>query len=51
MTEEMITRFITARRNYIAGQFQKLNAMQRKAVLTTEGPLESGRSLLQDPRL
>lgn len=39
MTEEMITRFIAARRNYIAGQFQNLNAMQRKAVLTTEGPL------------
>lgn len=39
MTEEMISRFIAARRNYIASQFQNLNAMQREAVLTTEGPL------------
>ena len=39
MTEELISRFITARRNYIASQFRNLNAMQRDAVLTTEGPL------------
>ena len=39
MTEEKISRFIAARRNYIASQFQNLNAMQREAVLTTEGPL------------
>lgn len=39
MTEEMIHRFIAARRKYIAGQFQNLNKMQQEAVLTTEGPL------------
>ena len=39
MTEQMISRFITARRNYIESQFMNLNAMQREAVLTTEGPL------------
>ena len=35
MTDEMISRFITARRRYIASQFQNLNDMQREAVLTT----------------
>ncbi len=39
MTEEMIKRFITARKAYIASQFSNLNEMQRQAVLTTEGPL------------
>ena len=39
MTEELNQRFITARRKYIAGQFLKLNDMQREAVLTTENPL------------
>ena len=39
MTEQMISRFITARRNYIESQFMNLNAKQREAVLTTEGPL------------
>ncbi len=39
MTEEMLCRFIAARRKYIAGQFQNLNDMQRDAVLATEGPL------------
>ena len=39
MTEELNQRFITARRRYIAGQFSKLNDMQREAVLTTENPL------------
>ena len=39
MTEELYQRFITARRKYIAGQFLKLNDMQREAVLTTEKPL------------
>ena len=39
MTEEMIQRFITARRAYIAAQFAKLNEMQQQAVLTTQGPL------------
>ena len=39
MTEQMISRFIAARRKYIEAQFMNLNEMQRKAVLTTEGPL------------
>ncbi len=39
MTEQMQSRFLTARRKYIAGQFLQLNEMQRQAVLTTEGPL------------
>ncbi len=39
MTDEMISRFITARRKYIASQFDRLNPMQQQAVLTTEGPL------------
>ncbi|MBE6959238.1 MAG: ATP-dependent DNA helicase PcrA [Ruminococcaceae bacterium] len=39
MTEEFELRFLTARRNYIAGQFSQLNDMQQQAVLTTEGPL------------
>ena len=33
------TRFLKARRAYIEQQFSNLNAMQRQAVLTTEGPL------------
>ena len=39
MTELFETRFLTARRNYIASQFANLNDMQREAVLTTDGPL------------
>ncbi len=39
MTEEMISRFIAARRSYIARQFQNLNSMQREAALTTDGAL------------
>ena len=39
MTESYEQRFLTARRSYIARQFSNLNAMQREAVLTTEGPL------------
>ena len=39
MTESYNQKFITARRNYIAGQFSKLNNMQQEAVLTTDGPL------------
>ena len=39
MTEQMISRFITARHNYIESQFMNLNVKQREAVLTTEGPL------------
>ena len=39
MTEQMDSRFLTARKNYIERQFSQLNDMQRQAVLTTEGPL------------
>ena len=39
MTNELMNRFLTARRNYIAGQFSNLNPMQQQAALTTEGPL------------
>ena len=39
MTEQYQTRFLEARRNYIASHFQNLNEMQRQAVLTTDGPL------------
>ena len=39
MTENFDSRFISARRSYIAHQFNQLNAKQQEAVLTTEGPL------------
>ena len=39
MTEELLNRFVAARRRYIANQFTHLNPMQQEAVLTTEGPL------------
>ena len=39
MEQQLINRFMTARRNYIADQFSSLNPMQLEAVLTTEGPL------------
>ena len=39
MTEQMISRFTSARRQYIASQFSSLNLMQKEAVLTTDGPL------------
>ena len=39
MTENFETRFLTARRKYIAAQFSNLNSMQQEAVLTTDGPL------------
>ena len=39
MNESYETRFLTARRQYIASQFSNLNNMQQEAVLTTEGPL------------
>lgn len=39
MTNEMLSRFVKARRNYIKLQFQNLNPVQQDAVLTTEGPL------------
>lgn len=39
MTEKLCERFLLARRKYIAAQFSNLNAMQREAAMTTEGPL------------
>ncbi len=39
MTEQLYNRFLAARRQYIAAQFNNLNPMQQKAVLATEGPL------------
>lgn len=39
MTEQLSSRFLTARRQYIESQFNTLNKMQREAVLTTDGPL------------
>ena len=39
MTEQFDSRFLAARRQYIASHFQNLNDMQQKAVMTTEGPL------------
>lgn len=36
---DMNTRFLTARRHYIASRFSQLNDMQLEAALTTEGPL------------
>ena len=39
MTDELISRFIAARRRYIASVFADLNNMQQEAVMTTEGPL------------
>ena len=39
MTGHINERFLKARYNYISSQFTQLNVMQRKAVLTTEGPL------------
>ncbi len=39
MTDEMLSRFITARRSYIAKQFENLNPMQRQAAMTTDGAL------------
>ncbi len=39
MTDQLISRFITARRKYISSQFSRLNPMQQEAVLTTDGAL------------
>ena len=39
MTDQMISRFIAARKKYIEAQFSNLNNMQKEAVLATEGPL------------
>ena len=39
MTDEMLSRFVAARKKYIANAFAQLNQKQQEAVLTTEGPL------------
>ena len=39
MNELLDSRFLSARRRYIAGQFSQLNDKQQEAVLETEGPL------------
>ena len=39
MSEHLDSRFLAARRRYIAGHFSQLNQMQQEAVLSTEGPL------------
>ncbi len=39
MTDAFHDRFVDARKRYIASHFQNLNAMQREAVMTTDGPL------------
>ena len=39
MNEQLDSRFLAARKKYIASQFAQLNTMQQEAVLTTEGPL------------
>ena len=39
MTQELLNRFVAARRRYIESQFSHLNPMQRQAVLSTDGPL------------
>lgn len=39
MNEQLQTRFLAARKHYIASQFQQLNDMQQEAVMATEGPL------------
>ena len=39
MTDNFASRFLSARRRYIASQFHNLNDMQRQAIMTTDGPL------------
>ena len=39
MTDQMLCRFVEARRRYIESCFSQLNTMQRQAVMTTQGPL------------
>ena len=39
MTEQQCIRFVNARRGYIERKYSRLNPEQRRAVLTTEGPL------------
>ncbi len=39
MNQEMMSRFVDARRRYIESQFSALNDMQKQAAMTTDGPL------------
>jgi len=39
MNEQILKRFVAARKRYIEQQFMDLNPEQRQAVMTTEGPL------------
>ena len=39
MEQELSARFLALRKQYIEGQFGKLNDVQREAVFHTEGPL------------
>ena len=39
MEQELSARFLALRKQYIEGQFGKLNPVQREAVFYTEGPL------------
>ena len=39
MTDSLMTRFVAARKKYIAAQIGNLNPQQKEAALTTEGPL------------
>jgi len=39
MDNQMLVRFVQARKKYIADQFSNLNQVQRDAVMTTDGPL------------
>ena len=39
MNETLLSRFVSARKQYISSYFSELNSMQREAVMTTEGPL------------
>ena len=39
MTDELISRYIAARRRFISSNFDDLNNMQKEAVMATEGPL------------
>ena len=39
MNDTLLDRFVKARKAYIESQFMQLNAMQRQAVMATEGPL------------
>ena len=39
MDNQLLTRFVQARKKYIAAQFSTLNSVQQEAVMTTDGPL------------